>query len=323
MRRFIAAMSLFVLMVAYHPATASARLDQSQLNRGEEQLLDALPQVTSWSIPSPLMQTGKVHACLQGDFVVSDNLPNEFQYGIFQPGRRYSVIGRFASTSAWDDREKDVYGLSLKLFGTPGDSLLGPAGVSDFVLASHPVLFVANPNHLMSYSNAVRAKRAWRYWLDPRHWYSWRILVQQRRRINSVLEVDYFSATPYRLGEHTDQAVKYSVSPCGSKPVMGFDSRDKDFLLANIERHLESASVCLNFAVQMQADPASMPIENTARRWSAQQSPFRPIGTIVFTTPKESGNHPFVACDNFDFNPWRVSGDHRPLGSINRLLKMH
>lgn len=289
-----------------------------------EKMITAIKRHSSAQRNNPVMMRFnqvKTHACLHGVFLVGKDIAPELQQGIFSPGARYPVTARFASAKNWDDREKDFRGLSLKLSATPGEALWGESGVTDFVLNSYQQLFAATPEHFLSFVEATADDQLWRYFINPRHWYSLPIVLNGRSRNNSVLEINYYSTTAYRLGRETQQAVKYAVSPCGSRPVMGFDGRDRDFLSANIGRHLDQQAACFRFGIQPQTNAKSMPIENAAARWSQRDSPFQQVATITFSSQQLFGEDSVASCENLTFNPWQVSADHQPLGGINRVRK--
>ena len=327
MRKLFLISALSCILCACQPSTPELApgeelVDANEANISEQMVTAlkhyALSQTVQGTMPR--FNQVKTHACLNGVFVVNDNLPEEFQQGLFQPGARYRVTARFANAKQMDDREKDFRGLSLKLTGTPGEALWGQAGVTDFLLNSYPQLFAATPEHFLAFIDASVEGSPWQYLISPGHWYSLPILMKGRQKINSVLEINYYSTTPYRLGASTDQAVKYSVSPCGSRPVMGFDARDQDFLSANIERHLQKQTACFRFGLQLQR--GAMPIENAAALWSERDSPFRPVATLLFANQAIFGEELFQHCENMRFNPWQTSGDHQPLGGINRVRRV-
>ncbi len=320
--------ALMGILSACQPSTPELPLGEEKLSTSEakitEQMVSTIKRYSKEQVVGgtmPRFNQAKTHACVNGVFAVSDNLPEEFRQGLFQPGARYPVTARFANAKQTDDREKDFRGLSLKLTGTPGESLWGPAGVTDFLLNSYPQLFAANPKHFLSFIEATADGEPWRYIVSPGHWYSLPIILKGQTKINSVLEINYYSTTPYRLGENTNQAVKYSVSPCGSRPIMGFDARDEDFLSANIERHLQQQAACFRFGLQLQRSAKTMPVENAAALWSERDSPFRPVATITFADQAIFGKELFQRCENMQFNPWQASVNHQPLGGINRVRK--
>ncbi|BFM05204.1 hypothetical protein [Halioxenophilus aromaticivorans] len=328
MKKFLAILSTLLCCAGCQPDLPLLPLGEEGPGAGEAKITEALiAAITEASKQQagadfmPRFNQVKTHACLNGVFWVSENLPSEFQQGLFQPGARYPVTARFANAREWDDRKKDFRGLSLKLTGTPGQPLWGQPGETDFLLNSYPQLFAATPQHFLAFVQASVDGKPWRYVVNPSHWYSLPIILKGRQKVNSVLETSYYSTTPYQLGQGTRQAVKYAVSPCGSQPIMGFDARDKDFLSANIERHLDIQAACFRFGVQLQRDSRKMPIENASALWREQDSPFRPLATITFTNQKIFGEALYQRCENMSFNPWQASADHQPLGGINRVRK--
>jgi hypothetical protein len=68
--------------------------------------------------------------------------------------------------------------------------------------------------------------------------------------------------------------------------------------------------------VQLQADPATMPVDDATVRWDETQSP--PIAVADLVLPRQditaAGQAEFA--ENQAFNIWRVPAEHSPLGSI-------
>jgi hypothetical protein len=84
-----------------------------------------------------------------------------------------------------------------------------------------------------------------------------------------------------------------------------------------MQQHLRREQVCLDFMVQFQSDPDSMPIENAAITWDEAESPFIPLAQLRID---QGGTSSSTAdnCEAMTFNPWRSLAAHRPLGGINR-----
>jgi hypothetical protein len=55
--------------------------------------------------------------------------------------------------------------------------------------------------------------------------------------------------------------------------------------------------------------------------WEETETPFLPVGRLefpaqVFTSPAQD-----AFCENLEFNAWRITSEHRPLGGLNRVRK--
>ncbi len=260
----------------------------------------------------------KGHGCLAGEFRVLEGLEPALAQGLFAGPAAYPAVLRFASATQFDDREKDFRGLSIKLTGVPGEPLLGDPGEQDFLFNSHPALFAGTPGDFLAFIEATRDGRVWRYFLNPAHWYSLGPILRGRDRIDDPLAIRYFSTTPFRHGGEST-AVKHAVRPCpGTVEPVSVETHE-DFLADAMAARLAAGPVCLEFMVQPQTDPASMPVENAAEIWDEARSPFRPVARI--TVERQDFRARDGLCERMSFNPWQTLPEHRPLGGINRVRR--
>jgi catalase len=259
--------------------------------------------------------------CLDATFEVVPDLPARLRQGLFATGENYPARLRYANATVSDDSEKDFRGLSIKLSGVDGEPLWGLAGEQDFLLNSYPALFAADPADFLSFVEATRDDKLWRYFINPSHLYSLRLILKGRDKIDNPFAIRYWSTTPYRFGEDPATAVKYSVRPCPGSGMQTPAQRNANFLTDVMAAQLKAGPVCLQFMVQFQGDPASMPVENAAVTWDEQQSPFEPVATITVKDQPFTQAQQVAACESIRFNPWQALAAHRPLGGINRVRK--
>ncbi len=259
--------------------------------------------------------------CLDATFTVNSNLPAPLAQGVFANQRSYPARLRFANATEYDDTEKDFRGLSIKLFGVPGDPLWGVAGEQDFLLNSYPALFAADPDDFLAFIEATRDDRLWRYFLNPSHFYSLPIILKGREKIDNPFAIRYWSTTAYRLGNDPTVAVKYSVRSCPGSHFASGETSGADFLTAAMQSTLASGTVCLEFMLQRQGDPAEMPIENAAVVWDEAVAPFTPVARLTIADQAFATPERVAACEAMRFNPWQSLAEHRPLGGINRVRK--
>jgi catalase len=259
--------------------------------------------------------------CLSAEFVVAPALPAELQQGLFQSGRVYPAQIRFVNASQENDTKKDFRGMSIKLFQVEGESLWGTDGVQDFVLNSYPVLFAATPKDFLAFVEAVKDEKVWKYFVNPRHFYSLLVVWKGRAQIASPFDIRYWSTTPYRFGEQRAAAVKYAVKPCSSLTSQMPHQPAPDYLVDAMKHHLQQAAVCFHFMVQFQTDPEAMPVEDAAVEWDEGVSPFLTLATITIPDQEFQTKPARQQCERMRFNPWQSLAAHQPLGGINRVRK--
>lgn len=266
----------------------------------------------------------KHHGCVSGSFTVSDSVPVTMKHGVFSAPKSYPIWIRFSNggTPPKDDKEGDIRGMAVKLIGVEGEKLLEDekdAVTQDFLLISHPVLPVGDPQDYLDLFEAAFAKKPLQHLIFTGKFGAIRKVSALRGlKVSSPLGIRYFSTTPYKLG---DAAVKYSAKPCDNfNPEMPKELTP-NYLREVMSKHLAEKEACFDFMVQPQTDPIKMPVEDPAEEWDEAVSPFVKVATIkidkqVFDTPEK-----MEACENLSFTPWHSLPDHRPLGGINRVRK--
>jgi len=272
--------------------------------------------------PIKRFNQSKSLGCFDAKFSVNKDLSSKLRHGVFEePSSTYPARIRFANATKFDDREKDFRGMSISVFDVQGDTLWGNAGQQDFLLNSHPVLFAKDGSDFLEFIQASRDKKLWQYFIRPSHFYSLRIAMQGREKISNPFALQYWSTTPFRHGPDQSTAVKYSVKACANTKAYSGKADSTDFLTYAMAKQLSDKPVCFDFMLQFQTDPQGMPVENAAKRWKEDQSPFVPVAKISidpqqFNTPEQKAR-----CEEMRFNPWQSLAAHKPLGEINRLRK--
>ncbi|GGX95528.1 hypothetical protein GCM10007160_23900 [Litchfieldella qijiaojingensis] len=278
--------------------------------------------------PIPRFNQPKTLACPVATFRVL-GLDERLAQGIFAEPNEYQAILRFANATAQDDREKDLRGLTIRLFDVDGASSVdGTAGHQDFLLNSHPRLFAGTPEDFHAFVSAVADDRLWWYFLNPLdpHLKSLWIAWQARSQPDSLLAIRYWSTTPYRYGEDESVAVKYSVRPCPDdtpqdRDTEGPDGDDPHYLRHTMAENLRTGEACLSFMVQFQTDPDSMPIEDASVTWDEEDSPFEEVARLTLPRQDVTAPQALSHCEGMAFNPWNTHPAHRPLGGINRVRR--
>jgi hypothetical protein len=136
---------------------------------------------------------------------------------------------------------------------------------------------------------------------------------------SSPLEAQYWSCTPYLLGE--GQAMQYSIRSTLStrSRIPRLPLRPPDnYLRDNMVATLSKQDVDLEFLIQVQTDPHRMPIENAAVRWPLRLSPYVKAATIHIPRQQFDSPAQLAFANVLRYNPWHCIPDHRPLGNQNR-----
>ena len=262
----------------------------------------------------------KMHGCVRGEFSIEPGLPEDLRVGIFAAPRTYPAWIRFSNqnNTVAPDSKGDIRGAAIKLMGVPGPKLQAESpdeATHDFILISEDRFVtqdVAQFDGLVGALTGGPLRMVWFFLCHPRAARNLRVSL---KRCRQLLAIRYFSVVPYAWGSH---AVKYCLTPHEAADTTAPDTSAPDYLRAAMVERLGRGRAVFDFAVQLQADPVAMPVEDPGVRWDETVSPFRKVATVTippqqFDTParREFG-------DNLSFNPWRCLVAHRPLGGISR-----
>jgi len=272
----------------------------------------------------PRFNQAKTIACVNAEFRIHDDIPEELRKGIFSQPASYPAMLRFANATQWDDSKKDLRGLSIKISNVAGPVLWGEPGFQDFVLNSYPALFVATPEDFLSFIRARQEDKKLRFFLNPfdPHLKSLWIVLKARKKHVSPLDIRYWSTVPFRLGTTDSPVVKYSMIPCSKYATTQAVNPGENQLRAAVKSHLQQEPACFHFAVQKQTDPTTMPIEDASVIWNEKVSPFQTVATITIENQDFDNPESLTNCERSSFNPWQSLAEHEPLGRMNEVRRL-
>jgi hypothetical protein len=145
----------------------------------------------------------KQHAGLWATFRVAEDIPDGMRVGLFAAPRSYTAIVRFSNGRGEDDTKPEVHAMGVKVLVPDG---AGPPRMQDFIVADHSVFFARNVQHVFEFLVAtvngtpVPELAATGY---PK------LAGFSSIATRSLLDMTYWSQTPYKLGEG---AVKYVIT---------------------------------------------------------------------------------------------------------------
>ncbi len=278
----------------------------------------------------------KGHGCVEAEFIVRDDLPDELRVGVFKEPVSFPAVIRFSNAGALapiggtvKDSTRDARGMAIKLLGVQGTKLLEDdkdATTQDFLLFTAKNFFTEGPEGFFDLMKAITTNRVVQIWFLLTHPSITRALISSLHQDSSLLELQYFSAVPYRFGSKTDRfgsrAVKYSARPSSDRKTSLPNNPSDDFLRERLQERLSREDVYFDFMVQFQTDPYLTPIENGLVIWNEEIAPFRKVATIRILKQHFDSPAQLEHCDNLSFTPWHCLPEHRPLGSISRVRRI-
>ena len=274
----------------------------------------------------------RLHGVAHGHLKICSNLSSDLQVGLFsEPGRSYPVWVRYASDipDGVTDLESTV-GIGIKLFDVPGEKILPPdehAPTMDLLLQNIDVFFVDNAQDMCEFTKAsLTSSEAFNQWLEA-HPKTAEILAEMKKVVPSVLDPNnhLWSAMPFHFGEECSAYHTYckyklvpDIIPEGKKP----DYNDPNYLNADLIQRLKNGEAQLKLFVQLQTNPATMPIDEATVRWSETESPPVHVATLILPQQDITARGQPEYGETLSFHPWRSLKAHEPVGSIAEARKV-
>jgi hypothetical protein len=298
----------------------------------------------------------KGYGLARAEFEILSGLPNEYAQGIYAKPGRHEALVRFSNGTNHVGSDRflgPIVGIGLKIFGIEGKTLLEDEPDShtfDYALINHPVFFantlahyvyiqtlfakigVAPPANLTPEQKQTEVHRFLYNWvtgkgtLPPEEW-AWEELgaflrLAQIKFINLLLET-YWTMGAVR---HGDYVAKIRVAPVQSfadrvtRRALDPGSSDQVFRPALVAE-LHERPYEFDLQVQLCTDLARMPVEKTTVVWPEGLSPFVTVAKLRLPQQNIGGEDNLERMDKTSMSPWRVTEQHRPLGSIMRSRK--
>lgn len=266
----------------------------------------------------------KMHGLVEAEFIVHNDLPDDYKIGVFSQAKTFNAWVRFsnANGAAQPDLKRDIRGIALKLKQVVGEKLTDEPDCfenQDFLLISTDSFLC---DGIQTFDGMVKAIQG-SLWQKLGFFVThpsviWK-LVTSFKVFANPLQIRYFSCTPYLLGNH---AVKYCLTPviqtCDFVPPEPADN----FLRLAMKQQLHNTPAEFVFGIQRQTNPNTMPIEDASVLWKEAQSPFMPVATLRIPMQNFDTQERNQLGENMRFSPWHCLAVHRPLGSINRARRL-
>ncbi len=266
----------------------------------------------------------KMHGVVKAEFIVEPGLPPELAVGVFSRPGTYQAWIRYSNQdgSINPDIDNDIRGMAIKLMGVPGRKLAEgeeDAQTQDFIVISTNVFVTRDVEQFDGLIKALTGSLLAKLLFFATHWRVVWNLYQSMKKFANPLQIRYFSTTPYLLGAN---AVKYSAIPAVQVPDTIPSPPGDDFLREAMIRQLAVGEARFDFAVQLQTNADTMPIEDPGVAWSEQVSPFRKVASIRVLQQEFDSEAQRAFGENLSYTPWHSLPEHRPLGGINRARKV-
>jgi hypothetical protein len=336
-------MTTLALPVPYTPFVEHADSDEAEqgaeLNATLREILDKTFADYGHAVRSV---HAKSHGLLHGKVTVLENKRPELAQGLFAKAASYEAILRL-STIPGDILHDDVSvprGLAIKVLNVPGARLAGSedATTQDFLLVNGPAFGSPNAKPFLralkllaaSTDKAEGAKKVFSAALrglesvvEAAGGKSATLMTLGGHPRTNILGETFYSQVPCRYG---DYMAKVCVAPASAellalknKPLA---AHGHDAIRDAVVEHFAKAGAAWELRVQLCRDLESMPVEDAAKVWPEDQSPYMTVARI--DVPPQTGWNAELSReidDGMSFSPWHGLEAHRPLGSVMRLRK--
>jgi hypothetical protein len=308
------------------------RLAEERHLPGEEDCLDSIIidmatyMLTHWK-PGGFQRAGntKTHGIVRGEVTIRDDLPEHMRRGVFAGSRTFGAWVRFSGPGPNVPADIDDVGFascSVKLMGVPGPKLLADEKFTqDFLSVCTPTFVTPDVIANAQLQHELRDSTESFYFFNLRRPHVLDGLMQGlwNKTQTSPLEVQYWSCTPYLLGD--GQAMMYSIRPRSKtrSPIPRLPFRPPDnYLREAMAATLARQDAEFDILLQVQTDAHRMPIENAAVLWPERLSPYVPAATLRI--PRQAFDSPaqLAFANRLSYTPWHCVSEHRPLGNQNR-----
>jgi hypothetical protein len=267
----------------------------------------------------------KTHGLVKARFEVLDGLPPEYRHGIFATPKTYDALVRFSAsgTEVISDAVKQAHGVAIKVLGVPGPKVLEDerdATTQDFVMINYPTFLSRTVADYAAFHSArVAGLGATEVFLAMNPEVLKAIEGLNGSPMWNPLQSRYWSQTPYRLGPG---AMKFSARPVTAPARPAKVEPSLDYLRDAMVREIGERDVEFEFLVQLQRDPATMPVEDALVEWKESDSPFVKVATLRIPRQDLSSGVDLRVAENLSFTPWHALPEQAPLGGINRTRKV-
>lgn len=270
----------------------------------------------------------KTHGIVRGEFIIHDDLPQEFRHGIYAQPMSFPAWVRFSGPGPYITPDIDDVGfmsISIKLMGVPGPKLMDEEKHTIDLFGVSTPTFVTPDTKANAQLQRESLKNAQVFYFLNLHQPHVLDLIMQSlftKTQSSPFEAPYFSCVPYLLGE--GRAMQYSVWPKSIRrtpiPNLPFRPPD-DYLRDAMVASLAEGDIEFDFRLQLQTDPHLMPIENNGVLWPEELSPRVSVATLRLPKQKFDSPAQLEFAKKLSYNPWHTIAEHRPLGNQSRARK--
>jgi hypothetical protein len=285
----------------------------------------------------------KGHGILVGALQVLDGLPAELAQGLFAKVATYPVIMRLSTIPGdlLDDNVSVPRGVALKVIGVQGARVQGSEAdmTQDFLFSNGPAFAKSHPKGFLSSlkllagttDKAPGLKKALSFVMRGVEKVIESVGGQSATALSlggfpevHILGDDYFSQAPILYGDYMAKvALKPASASVKALAKAPLDLKGKpDGMRESVSDFFATNAAEWELQIQLCTDVDSMPIEDAAKVWPEDKSPYRTVARLSFPAQNSwSKARVQQVNEQMSFSPWHALAAHRPLGAVMRVRK--
>lgn len=279
----------------------------------------------------------KSHGILKAELDIPAGLPEQLAQGLFAKPSRHPAVMRF-STIPGDmlpDSVSTPRGVAIKILDVDGERVEGAEGsrTQDFIFVNGPTFATNDPKAFLANLKLVAAT-------TDKAEFAKVVLSSTLRAFGAsagalsalggqpathILGETFWNQLPIRFGNYVAKLQLAPISPGlvaleNEKVHLG---HGPDVLRSAINDVMRDNEAVWELRAQLATDLDDTPIENAAKEWKEEHSPFLPIARLR-ASPQTgwSEARSRAVDDGMGFSPWHAIEAHRPLGQMMRIRKL-
>jgi len=259
---------------------------------------------------------------LKAEFRVEEDIPEECKVGVFAEPRTYKAFVRASSSnpSPASDKKKDARGMAIKLLGVEGERFSefnSEKATQDLIVISWPAFFFKD---LKSFVPCARMFTNGQFLRLA----GWLMITGQFKSIyfvgkafkcqKSLLDIQFWSMTPYQLGE---KFVKYTLIPRSAAPVSKPKPLNDAYLSQNMDAQLDEGEAVFDFCVQFYKNDKETSLTDNMQIWKESDSPYVKVATLTIPKQDAGTQERLTFGENLSYSPGHALAVHQPVGELN------
>ena len=262
----------------------------------------------------------KAIGLVNAKFIVNENIPKNLKVGLFEKAKVYDALIRFAPSASYyeSDSKKDYIGLAIKISDVAGKRLAFESESIDLLLQSHPCMYIGKLKDFRDVIYMLNKTNPFfmaLYFLITGRFNVVKNFESGKSLPSSVLDISYWSQTPYRLGP---KMVKYKISPTSKFKSEMPKKLTKTYLKDAMEHHLKNDTASFDFSIQIFDNYETTPIDDASIEWKEEISQPIKLAEIIIDKQKFNTLERDELQKKLSFDLTNTLEVHEPIGPLNR-----